>query len=391
MACTTLLVKVRELRIASACVLCACLWLYGMLACPQTAFAWLYDVTDAYPASQAITITGDVLTAADIPEGNYSSTISCSSSMCKFTNVTVTSVGGELWVTFKLSSAYDALFFGTAEEAAACSDDQGDNYSPYYTSGSVGERADRQFSLPIPALNYEVTLATFSGGSQGTDKGLWYTRTIVCNSSAEIDLAVETGRSPGSSDDEGEGAEPDDSGEQGDSGTTDDPGEQGDSGTTDDPGEQGDSGTTDDPGEQGDSGTTDDPGDDEDTGKSSNSSKSGSKNGKRSNSNTPSVTTPADSGDDSGQGSQDEEAAASGKKKKAKSDGKTAIPINFVSTDLALDFETKSTAEVDQAEVEGAANRKAAMVGGIALLDLVLAGAFLVGLRHTRPRRFPRV
>lgn len=161
-----------------------------LLVFPASAYALYNDVTDSYSATQDVTTKGDVLTAADVPEGTYPITISCSSYMCKFTNATLTSAQGQLWATFTLSKAYDALYFGTAEEAAAQTNEDGTDYSQYYVTPPLGEYVSREFSLPIPALNQKVTLATYSGGSKGTEGGVWYTRTVVFNSSDAVENAV---------------------------------------------------------------------------------------------------------------------------------------------------------------------------------------------------------
>ena len=168
-------------------------------AAPAHAFAWLSDVSDSYPALQPIEVKGEVLTGEDVPEGLYSITAESSSYMCKFTSVQLTSVGGELYAEFTLSGAYDAIYFGTAEEAASQSAADGADYSPYYAVEPLGQRADnRRFAVPIPALNYEVTIATYSGGSKGTEAGMWYTRTVVFDSSSEVEKAVQEARNPDS-------------------------------------------------------------------------------------------------------------------------------------------------------------------------------------------------
>ena len=118
---------------------------------PHKAFAWFNDVTDSYPATQEVSVSGDVLTGADIPEGAYSITATTSSYMCKITDVTLTSAGGQLWATFTISKAYNALYLGTAEEAAANTNEDGTDYSAYYVVDPLEGYFARQFSLPIPA------------------------------------------------------------------------------------------------------------------------------------------------------------------------------------------------------------------------------------------------
>ena len=93
--------------------------------------------------------------------------------MCKISDVTLTSSRGELYVTFTMSAAYNALYLGTAEEAAAATNADGTDASAYFVSDPFEGYVARQFALPIPALNYEIALATYSGGSKGNDAGMW--------------------------------------------------------------------------------------------------------------------------------------------------------------------------------------------------------------------------
>lgn len=160
------------------------------LAFPVQAHAKFNDVTDSYPATQDIPVSGSELTASDVPEGTYSITATSSSYMCKFTNVTLTSAQGQLWVTFTMSKAYNALYPGTAEEAAASTNEEGTDYSAYYVSEPLEGYVARQFSIQIPALNKKMTIATYSGGSKGIEGGMWYTREVVFNSSSAVDKAV---------------------------------------------------------------------------------------------------------------------------------------------------------------------------------------------------------
>ncbi len=174
---------------------------------PNAAYAWFNDVTDSYPATQEIAISGEVLTGADVPEGTYEISATTSSYMCKITNVTLASVGGELWVTFNTSKAYNALYFGTAEEAAASTNADGTDMSAYYIADPFEGYVEHRFSIAIPALNTPLTIATFSGGSKGVEGGMWYTRTVVFASSAEVEAAVTaSGKAPSFGDDANDSA-----------------------------------------------------------------------------------------------------------------------------------------------------------------------------------------
>ena len=355
---------------------------------PLKAFAYFNDVTDSYPASQDIPISGDVLTGADIPEGTYSITATASSYMCKFTNVTLTSAGGELWATFTLSKAYNALYFGTAEEAAAATNEDGTDYSAYYVSEPLEGYVARQFSLPIPALNYEITLATFSGGSKGIDKGMWYTRTLVFNSSSEVMNAIENAKNP--QPEVNPGKEDNSEGSGG--------GNQSDDGSKDNGGNAAASSDADESG-------SDDDADDSDSGDSASKSSSSKSNGTKS-----SAGTTANSGnraesqggnnggvnDDSANAEKPEKdakpAESEAKKQAAAKNGKLGHAISFVELDeLPLGDAPTQIALVDVQEQERNEEAAVAAVVGIVLVNLVLIGAFLVMIRRVRPRRFPRV
>lgn len=177
-----------------SCAVMACVSFF-----PSKAYAYFNDVAEKYSATQKISTSGSPLTGADIPEGTYNITAQSSSYMCKLSNVKLTSVGGQLWVTFNISTAYSALYLGSAEEAAKHTNDEGTDYSAYYVSGRIDTREDRKFNLPIPALNQNVTIATYNGGSKGLEEGAWYTRMVVFESSSEVTSAIDAAKNPSSS------------------------------------------------------------------------------------------------------------------------------------------------------------------------------------------------
>ena len=371
-------------RVAIACVLafaCACLvpvFVFGR------AYAYFNDVTDSYPALQEIPISGDVLTGADIPEGMYSITATSSSYMCKFTNVTLTSVGGELWATFTISKAYNALFFGTAEEAAACTNEDGTDYSAYYVTEPLEGYVARQFSLPIPALNYEITIATFSGGNKGIDKGLWYTRTVVFNSSDDVmraideanasqqteDPGISGGNEPSEDDTNGSGAEAGNSSDELQDESSSDGGDDGD--------DEGSKSNT--------SSSTS-----KTTGSSGSSTSTNANSGSTANSGS------VGSGGTGGSAKEDREDVESSKGSSAKNaaktrEGKFGHEISLATLDdLPLVGSTAQIVLTSQQSEEPDEEALIAIAFGIGVVNLVLIGVFLVMARRARPRRFPRV
>lgn len=393
----------------------------------SVAHAWFNDVTDSYPASQDVPTSGSPLTGADIPEGVYNITASTSSYMCKLSNVTLTSSGGGLWATFTMSGAYNALYLGTAEAAAAATNEDGTDVSAYYISDPLEGYVSRQFSIPIDALNLQITLATYSGGSKGNKDGMWYTRTVVFNSSAEVEEAIASGTGDDSGDDSG-GNSGGDGGDPGGDGGDDSGGYDGgdDSGGYDD---GGDSGGNDD----GDSGDYyedetggydgDDTGDYVDEDESSDddyeepdSSQSGAKGGVAPTS-EPEDNEPDDGqyndngsdGDEPGDGEEgdeeadeevdeeadeeasDEEAEAEAEADQVKGGGARMREIKFEGNQV-VELGEGDKPDLQQKEVESSNAQQAGAVaaGALGAINVALAGAYVVGLRRARPQLFTK-
>ena len=438
-------------------VMCAAVLAIACASClgvlPTPAYAYLDQVTDSYPASQEVTVGGDVLTADVIPEGTYPISVSSSSFMCKLTNVTLTSVQGQLWATFTISKAYNALYLGTAEEAASLSGTQGVDYTPYYTTDPLEGYVARQFSLPIPALNTPITLATYSGGNNGTERGLWYTRTVAFNSSSQVMQAIEDAKNPSPAEDGGsssssapaeqpksEGDDTKSSGAASDSSSTvqgphnqepstgddtkansnDDGNSAGtdsmqeEAGTVehsdDDETNTGNGDESDDGEESGDEGESSDgeePGDgDEANGENG---ESGANNGANAGVGVPGANGDGSSQDGEGAGagtataaaapavatpeqpSSEASKSAASASKSVKAGAKAAIPISIVGANQVELPEIKSVQELDVEEIERNNAGKLAAAGAIGVVDLGLMGAFLIALRHARPRKFPGI
>lgn len=352
---------------------CAC----AIGAFPRPAYAWLNEVTDSYPASQEIPISGETWTGADVPEGNYSVTIGTSSYMCKMTDATLTSVGGELWITFTMSKAYNALYLGTAEEAASLSSEEGDDYSPYITVDPIEGYVARVYSLPIPALNYEITLATFSGGNNGTKKGLWYTRAFVVNSSDEIEEAIAGG---GGEEDPPDGGEEPSGGDEPADDPSDEPADDGSDDGSDNNGDTGD----DEPSSEGDDSDGSEETDDSDDGKSSgNSNKTSTSTGND-------AQSAANAANDSPENEAAQKESASSSKasaKKAKKGVKVGKLISVADPNQVVVEQSLPDIEAQQAEEQEKQSNMTAMAAGMAVANAALIGAFVVGLRNARPRK----
>lgn len=384
--------------LAATLVVCAMLCAYP----GSTAYAWFNDVTDSYPASQDVPVSGSALTGADVPEGVYNITASSSSYMCKLSNVTLTSAGGGLWATFTMSGAYNALYPGTAEEAAASTNEDGTDVSAYYISDPLEGYVSRQFSIPIDALNQVMTLATYSGGSKGIDGGMWYTRTVVFNSSKEVDDAIAGG---GDSQDEGGDIPSDDSGDSGDQGGSDQ-GDSGGDGSQDD--SSYDDGSYDDGAADGgslpdDSASTDEEGTDgsEDEEKESESESSspaasnapqGSTAGNTENTNN---AIEEEGVGDSEEGEESSEAAASkeaAEADQAKGSGAKMREIKFAGNQV-IEVDESDLPDQKQQEAEAKKVQNAGIVaaGVLGTLNVALVGAYVFGLKRARPKLFSDV
>ena len=192
------------LKLLMAAVL-AMLVLAISAAAPQYAHATFKDVATSYPALQEVTASGEVYTADEIPDGEYSVTMSASSYMCKFTNCKLIVQGNDMAIRCNVSKAYTAFFIGTAEEAAAQTDATGDDESAYFFGDPKDGYAERVIVIPIPALNEIFNIATFNGGTKSHADAVWYTRQIVFHSSVEIEMAVDEARAAGEAEKENAG------------------------------------------------------------------------------------------------------------------------------------------------------------------------------------------
>lgn len=183
-----------------ACVACP----VTCVTCPASAWAKYTDVSTQYPASQDLTevareglgeagksIYPYVVSAGDITDGSYVVPAYTSSRMCNFyassadaaakTNpnqVVLNVSGGSVTATFYMSGAYNALYFGSAEQAAALAPVDGLTPSTSYLvdSNDSYDTGHGPFTVQLASLNTEFSFAVYNGGTKGVEGGVWYNR-----------------------------------------------------------------------------------------------------------------------------------------------------------------------------------------------------------------------
>ncbi|MBR2522436.1 MAG: hypothetical protein IKE61_04865 [Coriobacteriales bacterium] len=176
---------------------------------PSTAHATYADVAEKYSAGQDLPAHGDIVYGEDIPDGTYVVPAVTTSTMCILShpntgerNCCVIKVSnGNIVASFSFSKAYNAIFFGTAEEAAASTNDDGSDGSSYIFGDPPSGYVPHLFSITVPALNYPFELATYSGGTKSHDQAAWYSRKVILLSTPEIEDAINNRPHDDSSDD----------------------------------------------------------------------------------------------------------------------------------------------------------------------------------------------
>ena len=238
-------------RIAAGSFLLAlALWLFLSCNSPEVAQALFNETAGEQPAMQDLGEVGDIVYPADIPEGQvfrvearttsrmcilYENASDCANRTNK-EQCLIQRQGDTILAVFYLSQAYTHIYLGTGEEAAALTNEDGTDDSAYIAGEPSTGYVPHLFNLPIAALNYPITMATYSGGSNGRE--LWYTRQVVFKPSGELMSAINGGsdsskapseeaEEPGQTD----GAEQSDDGDQ--SNVSEDSGNQDGSETTD--------------------------------------------------------------------------------------------------------------------------------------------------------------
>lgn len=192
---------------AAAVFACACL----ALATPNRAFAYFNDYLDADPYSQDASQSlppagnpfGEIIFPEDIPDGTYPVYVNTSSFMCVAypsagdceakTNqgmCTLQVSDGTMTVFFYLSKAYTHLYWGTAAEAAAATNEDGTDGSAYIAGNPSSGYVPHYFALQIPALEWPMDISTYGGNDADFPTSQWRWRQIAFRPSAEIYAAI---------------------------------------------------------------------------------------------------------------------------------------------------------------------------------------------------------
>lgn len=181
-----------------------------LLACaigfmlPGTALGSFKDFDTTHPAEQDLGTYGEPLYASDIPEGTYVVPARTDSRMCIFykdeadvgTSEKEWAVlyvsGGSMSVSFYTSKMYNYLYFGSAEEAAALTNEDGTDASAYIAGDPPEGYVPHYFELSVPSLNEPIAFSSFAGGNYeiSNPRAKWYSHRVVFASTEEIEDAI---------------------------------------------------------------------------------------------------------------------------------------------------------------------------------------------------------
>lgn len=169
-----------------------------VLAFPASAFAKFNEVAASYPAMQDLGTYDEPIRASQLPDGNYRVTARTTSSMCIFyTNPADADArdskeqailmvkDGSMTAVFYASRAYTYFYLGTQDQAAAATNAEGTDASNYIAGDPSEGYVPHLFTMSVPALNTPITFATYSGGNNGNEAGVWYTRQVVFGMSVQ--------------------------------------------------------------------------------------------------------------------------------------------------------------------------------------------------------------
>ena len=164
----------------------------AMFAFPGAAHAKFNDMTDSFPAAQDLGAYGAPIAGDQLPDGTYKVGARGTSRMCiMYTNpedaeardskeqAIISVEGGNITALFYLSKAYTHIYFGTQEQAAAATNEDGTDASAYIGGDPPEGYVPHLFAISVPALNEPITISTYSGGDHGLEEGKWYTRQFV--------------------------------------------------------------------------------------------------------------------------------------------------------------------------------------------------------------------
>ena len=175
-----------------AAAICVVLLAALSVAFPSKAHAWFNDTASSFPAAQDLGTFDDPIRGSQLPDGTYKVTARTTSSMCIFyTNpadaeardskeqAIISVQNGNITGVFYISRAYNYLYMGTQEEAAAATNADGTDASNYIAGDPSEGYVPHLFMMDVPALNVPITFSSFSGGNNGLAQGVWYTREVV--------------------------------------------------------------------------------------------------------------------------------------------------------------------------------------------------------------------
>ena len=177
---------------AALAALFVCAVLALSYAFPSSAYGYFNEAATSFPASQDLGTYDDPIVGSQLPDGNYRVTARTTSSMCIFyTNPANAEArdskeqailmvnGGSMTAVFYVSKAYNYLYMGTQEQAAAATNADGTDPSQYMVGDPPEGYVPHLFTMSVPSLNTPITFASYSGGNNGNEAGKWYTRQVV--------------------------------------------------------------------------------------------------------------------------------------------------------------------------------------------------------------------
>lgn len=173
-----------------ALLFCAALALSNAL--PSSAYGYFNDAATSFPAMQDLGTYDEPIMGSQLPDGNYRVTARTTSSMCIFyTNPANAEArdskeqailmvsNGNMTAVFYVSKAYNYLYMGTQEQAAAATNADGTDPSQYMAGDPPEGYVPHLFTMNVPSLNTPITFSSYSGGNNGNEEGKWYTRQVV--------------------------------------------------------------------------------------------------------------------------------------------------------------------------------------------------------------------
>ena len=157
---------------AALAALFVCAVLALSYAFPSSAYGYFNEAATSFPASQDLGTYDDPIVGSQLPDGNYRVTARTTSSMCIFyTNPANAEArdskeqailmvnGGSMTAVFYVSKAYNYLYMGTQEQAAAATNADGTDPSQYMVGDPPEGYVPHLFTMSVPSLNTPITFA----------------------------------------------------------------------------------------------------------------------------------------------------------------------------------------------------------------------------------------